>query len=245
MERILYNTILGAWPIQADGTSFYYSDCANVGKKVWYGEKWPCCSGTFPQLAADYHVSTYFRSPDGVYVNLYTPSSVEWTEGGAKLGLQQVTGYPFDNKIEIRVSGSQPAAYTLYLRIPAWAKSDPVVTVNGQQVQGDIQTGTFTAVKRSWKDGDRIEIELPMPLRLEPVDVNHPSLVALMRGPLVLMAVTEAQPTFDEKSLLRAKEVKNDAGDWVANTQDGRRVTMRPIMSIDKESYSTYVRLNS
>jgi len=245
MERILYNTILGAWPIQADGTSFYYSDYANVGKKVWYGEKWPCCSGTFPQLAADYHVSTYLRSPDGVYVNLYTRSSVEWTEGGAKLGLQQVTGYPFDNKIEIRVSGSQPAAYTLYLRIPAWAKSDPVVMVNGQQVQGDIQTGTFTAVKRSWKDGDRIEIELPMPLRLEPVDVNHPSLVALMRGPLVLMAVTEAQPTFDEKSLLRAKEVKNDAGDWVANTQDGRRVTMRPFMSIDKESYSTYVRLNS
>jgi len=243
MERILYNTILGAWPIQADGTSFYYSDYANVGKKVWYGEKWPCCSGTFPQLAADYHVSTYLRSPDGVYVNLYTPSSVEWTEGGAKLGLQQVTGYPFDNKIEIRVSGS--AAYTLYLRIPAWAKSDPVVMVNGQQVQGDIQTGTFSAVKRSWKDGDRIEIELPMPLRLEPVDVNHPSLVALMRGPLVLMAVTEAQPTFDEKSLLRAKEVKNDAGDWVANTQDGRRVTMRPFMSIDKESYSTYVRLNS
>src|SRR5215468_1136532 len=79
MERVLYNTILGAWPVQADGTSFYYSDYANTGKKVWYRDKWPCCSGTFPQLAADYHISTYLRSSDGVYVNLFTPSSVKST----------------------------------------------------------------------------------------------------------------------------------------------------------------------
>ena len=61
MEQVLYNTILGAWPIQPDGTSFYYADYNNTGKKVWYRDKWPCCSGTFPQLAADYHISTYLR----------------------------------------------------------------------------------------------------------------------------------------------------------------------------------------
>ena len=245
MERILYNTILGAWPIQADGTSFYYSDYANTGKKVWYGEKWPCCSGTFPQLAADYHVSTYLRSSDGVYVNLYTPSSVQWTSGGAKLGLRQNTKYPFDGKIAIQVSASQPAEFALYLRIPAWAKPDPVLMINGQRFSGDVPPGTFASVRRTWKDGDRIEIELPMPLRLEPVDMNHPNLVALMQGPLVLMAVAEAQPAFDERSLLQAKAVNNDAGDWVANSADGSSITMRPFMRIDKESYSTYVRLKS
>jgi DUF1680 family protein len=244
MERVLYNTILGAWPIQADGTSFYYSDYANVGKKVWYGQKWPCCSGTFPQLAADYHISTYLRSTDGVYVNLYTPSSVEWTEGGAKLGLQQNTRYPFDSKIEIRVKASQATEYALYLRIPSWAKPEAVVMVNGERFTGSVQAGTFAALRRSWKDGDRVEIELPMPLRLEPVDVNHPNLVALMRGPVVLMAVAEAQPMFDAKSLLLAKDMRNDAGDWMAIATDGSRVTMRPFMSIDKESYSTYLRLN-
>jgi DUF1680 family protein len=245
MERILYNTILGAWPIQADGTSFYYSDYGNSGKKVWYGEKWPCCSGTFPQLAADYHVSCYLRSPDGVYVNLYTPSTLQWTSEGAKLGLQQVTKYPFDGKIEIQVSGSRPAEYALYLRIPAWARPDPLLMVNGQRVSSEIAPGTFASVRRTWKDGDRIELDLPMPLRLEPVDVNHPNLVALMQGPLVLMAVTEEQPAFDEKSLLQARAVQNAAGDWQANAADGSPVTMRPFMSIDKESYSTYVRLKS
>ena len=79
MEQVLYNTILGAWPIQPDGTSFYYSDYATTGKKGWHRDKWPCCSGTFPQLAADYHISTYLRASDGVYVNLYAPSAVRWS----------------------------------------------------------------------------------------------------------------------------------------------------------------------
>jgi DUF1680 family protein len=245
MEQVLYNTILGAWPIQADGTSFYYSDYNNTGKKVWYGQKWPCCSGTFPQLAADYHISTYLRSADGVYVNLFTPSRVQWNDGGARYGLKQETKYPFDNKIQINVSGSQPKEYTIYVRIPGWTTPDSVLTVNGTRVSDPVQPGTFAAIRRTWKDGDRVELELPMPLRLETVDVNHPKLVALMQGPLVLFAVADSQPSFDRNALLQAKPTNNASGDWIANSADGSGVTMRPFMNIDKESYSTYVLLKS
>src|SRR6202035_3232370 len=202
MERVLYNTILGAWPIQADGTSFYYSDYASTGQKVWYRDKWPCCSGTFPQLAADYHISTYLRAHDGVYVNLYTPSSVRWSEGGASLGLTHVTRYPFVNKIEIRVSASQPHEHAIYVRIPSWATPDPVVMVNDKRISEPGVPGSFAVLRKTWRDGDRIQIELPMPLRLEAVDANHPNVAALLRGPLVLMAVAETQPTFDGQSLL-------------------------------------------
>jgi len=245
MERVLYNTILGAWPIQADGTSFYYSDYANTGKKVWYKDKWPCCSGTFPQLAADYHVSTYLRSRDGVYVNLFTPSSVHWTNGGTKLQLTQITRYPFDNNIEIQISASQPHEHTIYLRIPAWAKPDPVVMVNGRRVTSRVDAGSFAELRNTWKEGDRIQVELPMPLHLEMVDANHPNLVALVQGPLVLMAITDSQPTFDRQALLRAKATKNELGDWTAESISGGDVTMRPFMKIDKESYSAYVQIRS
>src|SRR5215510_9431972 len=129
MERVLYNTILGAWPIQADGTSFYYSDYANTGKKVWYGQKWPCCSGTFPQLAADYHISTYLRSADGVYVNLFTPSRVRWIEGAATCGITQQTNYPFDGRVTMKVAASAPVETTVYVRIPVWATPAPVLSV--------------------------------------------------------------------------------------------------------------------
>jgi uncharacterized protein len=244
MERVLYNTILGAWPIQADGTSFYYSDYATTGNKVWYGQKWPCCSGTFPQLAADYHVSTYLRSDDGVYVNLFTPSTLRWKAGSSSLGLKQETNYPFDGSIQIHVSASQPTEYTLYVRIPAWAGPEPILSVNGTRVS-DVKPGTFAPVHRTWKDGDRVELELPMPLRVERVDVQHSDQVALMRGPMVLFAVADAQPSFDKAELLRATFTKNAAGDSVATAEDGKPISLRPFMSIDKESYSTYVKLKS
>jgi uncharacterized protein len=245
MERVLYNTILGAWPVQADGTSFYYSDYAATGKKVWYRDKWPCCSGTFPQLTADYHISTYLRSADGVYVNLFTPSKLQWSDTGGHYELRQETRYPFDNKIAINVSASQPKDYTIYLRIPAWASPDPVLSVNGKRFAEAVQPGSFAAVARTWKDGDRIELELPMPVRLETVDANHPNLVALLRGPLVLFAVADSQPSFSRSELLQAKPTNNAAGDWLATSSDGSAVTMRPFMNIDKESYSTYVKVNS
>jgi uncharacterized protein len=245
MERVLYNTILGAWPIQADGTSFYYSDYANTGRKAWYKDKWPCCSGTFPQLAGDYHISIYLRSQDGIYVNLFTPSTVRWTDGGTKLALTQVTKYPLENKVEMQISASQPHEQTIYVRIPAWAKAGPVLMVNGNRVTDTVEPGTFAAIRNTWRDGDRVQIEFPMPLRLEAVDANHPNIVALVQGPLVLMAIAESQPTFDAQSLLRAKPLGNATGDWTAASKSGGQVTMRPFMSIDKESYSTYVQINS
>ena len=232
-------------PIQADGTSFYYSDYADTGKKVWYGQKWPCCSGTFPQLAADYHISTYLRAADGVYVNLFTPSTLNWSDGGGRYGLKQETRYPFDNKIQIQVSGSQARDYTLYVRIPGWAAPDPVLSVNGKRVSDPVQPGTFAAIRRTWKDGDRVELELPMPLRLEQVDVNHPKLVALVQGPLVLFAVADSQPSFDRNALLQAKPANNAKGDWLVSSADGSSVSMRPFMNIDKENYSAYVLLKS
>src|SRR5260221_6784337 len=65
MEQVLYNTVAGAKPILAEGTSFYYSDYnSDAAKKVYYKDKWPCCSGTFPQLAADYGISSYYPSKE-------------------------------------------------------------------------------------------------------------------------------------------------------------------------------------
>jgi uncharacterized protein len=244
MERVLYNTILGAWPIQADGTSFYYSDYASTGKKVWYGQKWPCCSGSFPQLAADYHISTYLRSADGVYVNLFTPSKVRWSDAGGRFALTQSTEYPLENTVNIQVTASQPAEFSIYVRIPGWTV-DPVLSVNGNRVSEPGRPGTFAAIKRTWKDGDRVEIDLPMRFRVESVDANHPKLAALLHGPLVLFALADAQPTFETTGLLQAKAASSNKGDWIAKSIDGTEITMRAFMNIDKENYSTYVLLKT
>jgi hypothetical protein len=87
-------------------------------------------------------------------------------------------------------------------------------------------------------------LELPMPLRLEAVDEQHPNLVALMRGPLVLCAMSDARPTFERSALLRAQESNdknNKNGDRIAVATDGTSIILRPFMNIGDESYNMYV----
>ena len=241
MERVLYNTIAGAKPILADGSAFYYSDYNNANaKKVYYGAKWPCCSGTFPQLSADYEISSYFPAADGVYVNLYVPSRLAWQQNRAHCVIEQRTAYPASNTAELRLTLDRPENFTIYLRVPAWADRGTRVLVNGKSAPGEIAPGTFFAIRRQWKSGDRIEFEMGMPLRLEPVDEQTPNMVALMRGPVAYFAVGDIPPHVTRAQLLAAGPVAQSSSVLRA-VSDGAPLTLRPFTSIGDQTYRLYL----
>ncbi|HZR64720.1 MAG TPA: beta-L-arabinofuranosidase domain-containing protein [Terriglobales bacterium] len=242
MERVLYNTIAGATPILADGTSFYYSDYNNAGKKVHYRDKWPCCSGTFPQLTADYGISSYYRSQDGVYVNLFIPSRLSWLQNNTQATLTQKTEYPRTNTTQIALNLAKPETFTLYLRVPGWSGPKTSVSVNGKRVDNAIEPGKFLALQRGWKDGDRVEIEFDMPLRLEAIDDENKNNVALVRGPLALFAVDDVPGRITRKQLLSATAVSSSSDDWRTQT-DGGLLTLRPFSAIMSEGYRLYNRV--
>jgi uncharacterized protein len=244
MERVLYNTIAGATPILADGTSFYYSDYNNSGKKVHYRDKWPCCSGTFPQLTADYGISAYFKSRDGVYVNLFIPSRLSWMQSNTQCSLTQMTDYPRANTTQFALNLAKPESFTLYVRIPGWAGTKTAVSVNGRGAESSIEPGKFLALQRSWKDGDRVEIEFEMPLRLEAIDNENPNNVALLHGPIALFAVDNHSAKLTRKELLSATAVSSSSSDWVVKTAGGL-LTLRPFSSIMSEGYRLYNRVES
>ena len=175
MERVFYNNVLGAKTLEKDGRAFYYSDYSNVGGKFYFDDKWPCCAGSLPQVAADYRKLGYFRDKTGVYVNLYLPSTLRWVaQDGAQLSLTQSGNYPIDGQINLMVRSSRPSDFALRLRIPGWAQtSGAAIAVNGQPIHAPITNG-FANLHRRWRDGDRIELTLPMPMRLEPIDPEHP-----------------------------------------------------------------------
>jgi DUF1680 family protein len=247
MEQVLYNTVLGAKPIQPDGSSFYYSDYSSNGSKTYFGAKWPCCSGTLPQIAADYHISAYFRGARGVYVNLYVPSTLRWKEAGAQFALRQVTEYPYNSHIRLDVTGSSAATFSVFLRIPEWARGASL-RVNGMRNSQRPAPGSFAEVRRQWKTGDRIELELPFVSRLKSVDEQHPDTVALVSGPLVLMALREngqdpaRAETMERAVLLSAKQKSAGAHEWVARAGAGR-VRFRPFLDIQDENYTTYLKV--
>ena len=238
METILYNTILGARPIRPDGISFYYADYNHDAKKVDYEQKWPCCSGTFPQLTADYGISTYLRSPDGIHVNLYVPSRATWHQGNARVSLTQQTQYPATGDVSMQLALSHPERFTVALRVPAWAGSKSRVTVNGKTVDVPIAPGSWARIARDWKDGDRVELSLDMPLRLARLDDRHPQLVALLYGPVALFAIEPIPTSIDRSRLLAAQRVGNSSA-WEVTTSNGK-VRMLPYPDIRNETYRLY-----
>ncbi len=239
METVLYNTILGAKALQPDGRTFYYSDYNNDAVKGYHPDNWPCCSGTFPQITADYGISSYFQAPGAVYVNLFVPSRVHWRQGGARYALEQRTGYPMQPVTRMRVSASAPGTFAVHLRVPAWAGAETAVRVNGKRVAVELKPGTFAAVRREWKDGDEIEYAIGMPLRLQAVDAAHPSTVAVMYGPLTLFAVGDLEGGFTRAQLMAARQRSVCAQEWVVASARGP-VTFRPFFAIGDERYRLY-----
>jgi DUF1680 family protein len=238
METVLYNTILGARPIKSDGISFYYADYNHNASKFDYEQKWPCCSGTFPQLAADYGISTYLRSAKGINVNLYVPSRITWQQGGTRVSLTQQTQYPAVGDTAMHLTLSKPEHFTIALRIPAWAGSKTRVTVNGNAVDATITPGTWANLDRTWKDGDRVELSLDMPLHLAPLDDRHPQLVALLHGPVALFAIEPVPQAITQKQLLAAQRIGSSSA-WEVATSSGK-VRMLPYPAITNESYRLY-----
>jgi uncharacterized protein len=241
MERVMYNTILGAKPLLADGRTFYYSDYNFNASKFYKPDRWPCCSGTFPQVVADYRINTYFREADDVYVNLYIPSSVRWNVGRDQVSLTQRSEYPFNEMIEFSVSSSHKKEFAVHLRIPEWADG-AMLAINGKRVSDPPRAGEFASVKRKWKNGDRIELELPLRQRLEAADPQHPQIVALLCGPLVLFAVTDNPPVVSTQQLLAA--TRSGPQSWQVQTADGP-IRMLPFTAIEDEQYSTYLQTSS
>lgn len=237
MERVLYNTILGAKPLQPGGFSFYYSDYNNDGSKVYYPEQWPCCSGTFPQVTADYGISSYFRSPEGIYVNLFVPSRVNWKHGSSRIALEQKTNYPYADDISMRVHSDTPQTFTVALRVPEWAGRNTSVSVNGRKAGQDVQPGTFLKLNREWKDGDTIEYAIDRPLRVEAIDPQHPNTVALLCGPLTLFALNSPESRFMREQLLQAS--RHSSREWrVASAV--APVAFRAFPEIRDENYRLY-----
>ncbi len=247
MERIMLNTVMGALPLQADGRSFYYADYNFVGKRMYSVHRWPCCSGTLPQVVADYGINGYFSEPGAVWVNLYQRSELRCRIDAQTIILEQTGSYLDDGNVLIRISTSAPASFALRLRIPAWAQDNFKLQVNSHAANVYPERG-FASLERVWRTGDIVRAQFPMKLRLEALPANgsptHEKTVALLRGPLVLFALRDPGESgwvsMERQALLSAQ--RTGASEWLATSQSGPRRFV-PFTELGDREYSTYLKL--
>jgi DUF1680 family protein len=210
-ERGLYNHILAS---QEPGRGmFVYLMALQAGHFKTYStaeDSFWCCVGTGMENHARYGEAIFAHGETDLFVNLFIPAAVDWRAKGVTI--RQETTFPDDDSTHLTWQASAPVKLTLHLRHPAWARGPLVVSVNGQQVRVDSQPGSYAAIARTWRAGDRVDVRLPMGLHTEALP-GAPEKVALLYGPIVLagrLGIDGMPAPFAEFQLAQARDPEPD-----------------------------------
>jgi DUF1680 family protein len=183
-ERALFNHVLGS--IDPDNGRTCYMVPVGRGAQHEYQDMFrdfTCCVGSGMESHGLHGDGIYYESADRLWINLYVPSTANWSAAGVKLSME--TTFPEGESATLRLMLAKSKTFTLALRRPSWAGEGFAVRVNGKGVESLSQSGSYIELKRSWKNGDTVSLVLPKSLHLEGMPDNK-NRAALMWGPLVL-----------------------------------------------------------
>lgn len=186
-ERALYNHILASINTERPGFVYFtpirpqhYRVYSQPDKCFW------CCVGTGIENPGRFGEFIYAQATNGLYINLFIASEITVTNLG--LTLRQETTFPDDARTKLTLKLKQPAEFSLHIRHPRWVGAGAFsVKVNGQSVAVASAPSTYAELRRQWRDGDRVEVELPMQTTVERLP-DGSDWVAILRGPIVLAA---------------------------------------------------------
>ncbi|MFA6564146.1 MAG: beta-L-arabinofuranosidase domain-containing protein [Verrucomicrobiia bacterium] len=182
MERVIYNGLFAGQ--SPDGRRIRYYTPTDGPRSYHKGDTY-CCPNNYRRTIAELPTLICYRTDGGIAINLYAQSEVKMElKPGLNLSVRQETDYPSSGRVALRLDPSQPAPFPLRLRIPRWCEA-PSVSVNGETVRKGVKPGEFFVISRKWQPGDRVELNLPMPVRLVAGRVAQAGRVAVMRGPQV------------------------------------------------------------
>jgi DUF1680 family protein len=265
-ERTLWNSRLGTQDGQ--GRKSYFLP---LGADLWkyYNSQWDsfwCCTGTGMEEFAKFGDSIYFHDDDRIYINLLIASEVRWPEKGVRL--RQETDFPEKETTLLTVRVARPVELALNIRVPYWATQGGSVSLNGEPLPVFASPSSYLTLKRLWKDGDRVEIYLPMTLHVDATP-DDASVQAVMYGPLVLAGKLGSQGLTEQMMYLgydpgpRVKpsplpEINNPSSGelaWVEPVHDSpltfrtagqsASTTLVPFYKLSGERYAVYWKVKS
>ncbi|HLK69480.1 MAG TPA: beta-L-arabinofuranosidase domain-containing protein [Bryobacteraceae bacterium] len=182
-ERTLMNERIGTIRPEKGYTQYYLSLTPGAWKTFNSEDQsfW-CCTGTGVEEYSKLNDSIYWHDDKGVYVNLFIPSELNWAEKGIKL--RQENQFPEKQSTSFVITANAPTPMALRLRIPEWLNGG-TVKINGKPLEVSATPGSYLTINRTWHSKDRVEMDLPMQLRVETMP-DDPKTQAFLYGPLVL-----------------------------------------------------------
>ncbi|RKR05014.1 Ig-like protein group 4 [Flavobacterium sp. 90] len=208
-ERGLYNHILSSVAENSPANTYHVP--LRPGSVKQFGNAhmtgFTCCNGTAIESNTKFQNSIYFKSADNnaLYVNLYVPSTLNWTE--KNITVEQTTDFPNEDFTKLKIKGN--GKFDLKVRVPHWATKGFFVKINGKEEKVKATPGSYLSLNKKWKDGDIVELRMPFQFHLEPV-MDQQNIASLFYGP-ILLAAQETEPrkdwrkvTFDANDISKA-----------------------------------------
>jgi hypothetical protein len=203
LERALYNGVISG--VSLSGDKFFYDNplesVHNHDRAPWFG--CACCPGNITRFMASVPGYIYTTDEHSIFVNLFTAGNASITLGHDTVEVSQQTQYPWGGKVVVSIDRATGKKFGLKIRIPGWAQNQAVpsdlyqftdqnaekysIQINGKETSLELVNG-YAILNRNWKNGDRIEIDFPMPARkvaANPTVENDRGKLAYQRGPLV------------------------------------------------------------
>ena len=251
-ERALFNHILSTQNPET-GNVTYNLSLDMGGFKDFQDPFWfTCCIGSGMENHSKYGKNIFYHNDNELFAFQFIASELTWKEKG--LVVTQKTSWPEEQGSLFEFNCEKPVKLTLQIRYPSWAKNGIGIKVNGNRKRVNQQPGSFVAIEKTWKTGDRVEIKIPFTLRLEsmPDDSNR---VAVMYGPIVMagdLGPVKDSTSRDAMYVPVLMTENRDPSTWMkpvegkpntfmtVNTGRPRDVEMKPFYTIYNRRYSIY-----
>jgi uncharacterized protein len=227
-ERALFNHILSSQ--NPDNGRVVYNLSLEMGGLKDFQDPFDftCCIGTGMENHSKYAENIYYHNDKELFVNQFIASELDWKEKG--IHVRQLTQFPEEQNTQFEMECSHPVELTLQIRYPYWALKGISIKVNGKNVRIKQDPCSFVAVRRMWKSGDVVEVDLPFSLRLEamPDDSNR---VAVMFGPMVLAGElgTENDPSTGDPFYVPVIMTENRNPESWTNPEPGSANTFKSV----------------
>jgi len=238
-ERALFDHILASQSPE-NGMMMYYIAMKPGHFKVFsrpFDSFW-CCVGTGMENHAKYGESIYFYDDEGLFVNLFIASELDWRQKG--MVIRQETRFPEEDITRLKIEARRRVPAAIRIRVPYWASEGVSVRINGKVQPIRAEAGSYLRLERSWRNGDVIEVTMPMSLHLHRMPDDE-KMVSIMYGPLVLAAelgteklTEEMQYVSNQRSqhnapAIEVPQIVADVNDMLMsiNAVDGESLTFR------------------
>jgi DUF1680 family protein len=206
LEKTLYNSMLSGVSLSAD-RFFYPNPLESNGqheRQAWFG--CACCPSNVARFVPAIPGYIYAVTNHELYVNLFISNNAEINMGDKKVSISQKAYFPWDGKVEISVDPDLSRKFSVKIRIPGWSRNEALpgslyrfgdknsenntLSINGKPMPAKIENG-YAVIKRKWNKGDKILLDLPMPVRTVIADerINDDvDKIAVQRGPVIYCA---------------------------------------------------------